>query len=68
MRQDELADRSKRVAELERDLARLSRRVDGNDALFTKLSSTKRELLSARQDVDFERGLRLQAQSELRSD
>ena len=65
--QDELADRSKRVAELERDLARLSRRVDGNDALFTKLSSTKRELLSARQDVDFERGLRLQAQSELRS-
>ena len=65
--QEDLVERSKRVADLERNIAKLSRKIDGYDTLFSKLSSVKRELLSARQDVDFERGLRLRQEDELRS-
>ena len=65
--QEDLDERSKRVTDLERNIAKLSRKIDGHDTLFRKLSSVKRELLSARQDLDFERGLRLRQQSELRS-
>lgn len=67
MLQEDLDERSKRVTDLERNIAKLSRKIDGYDTLFSKLSSVKRELLSARQDLDFERGLRLRQEDELRS-